>query len=113
MDSGWALDGCCYFLVGSGWLLLADHHLQITCQSLSLLDVNHIRCERRRSCGPTENTVSTDTASHVYVMHLHCMQHTGNPPCSPCLMYTAWHKLKEKFGTREGFKICPNQFFTC
>ena len=22
MDSGWALDGCCYFLVGSGWLLL-------------------------------------------------------------------------------------------
>ena len=22
VDSGWALDGCCYFLVGSGWLLL-------------------------------------------------------------------------------------------
>ena len=21
VDSGWALDGCCYFLVGSGWLL--------------------------------------------------------------------------------------------
>ena len=30
-------------------------------------------------------------------------------------MYTAWHResltLKEKFGTREGFEICPNQFF--
>ena len=22
VDSGWALDDCCYFLVGSGWLLL-------------------------------------------------------------------------------------------
>ena len=54
-------------------------------------------------------------ASHLCVRHSHCMQHTGNPPCSPCLMYTAWHreslKLKEKFGTREGFEICPNQFF--
>ena len=25
VDSGWALDGCCYFLVGSGWLLLCKH----------------------------------------------------------------------------------------
>jgi hypothetical protein len=22
VDSGWALDGCCYFLVGSGWPLI-------------------------------------------------------------------------------------------
>ena len=114
---------CCYFLVGSGWLLffpgalkpLADHHLQITCQSLSLLEVQDIRCERWQSCRPTENTVSIDTESHLYVTHSHCMQHTGNPPCSPCLMYAAWHresgKLKERFGTREGFEICPNQFF--
>ena len=62
-----------------------------------------------------ENTVSIDTASHLYVTHSHCMQHIGNPPYSPCLMYTAWHreslKLKEKFGTREGFEIFPNQFF--
>ena len=63
--------------------------------------------------GPTENIVSLDTTSHLYVTHSHCMQHTGNPPCSPCLMCTAWHreslKSKEKFGTREGFEICPNQ----
>ena len=36
-----ALDGCCY--------------------------LHHIRCEHRRSCGPTENTVSIDTASHLYL----------------------------------------------
>ena len=78
MDSGWALDGCCYFLVGSEWL-----HL--------------------------ENTVSIDTMSHLYITQSHCMQHTGNPPCSPFLMYTAWHreslKLKKKFGMKEGFEI--------
>ena len=59
--------------------------------------------------------MSIDTASHLYVTQSHCMQHTGNPPCSPCLMYTIWHreslKLKENFGMREGFEICPNQFF--
>ena len=62
--SWWALDGCCYFLVGSGWLLLfPGGQLQITCQLLSLLDVH----QRPRQCGPTENTVSIDTASHLYV----------------------------------------------
>ena len=120
--SWWALDGCCYFLVGSGWLLLClsacmilwsslctvmhgtvallaatgaaplkpqqqplvqqndpclrgdmanrctsagplEGQLQITCQLLSLLDVH----QRPRQCGPTENTVSIDTASHLYV----------------------------------------------
>ena len=54
-------------------------------------------------------------ASHLYIRHSHCMQHTGNPPSSPCLMHTAWHreslKLKGKFGTRQGFEICQNQFF--
>ena len=44
------------------------------------------------------------------------MQHTGNPPCSPCLMYTAWHrgslKLKGKSGTREGFEIFHINFLT-
>ena len=110
--SWWALDD---LPIRAALKPLADHHLQITCQSLSLLDEHHIRCERRRSCRPTEDTLSIDTASHLYVTHSHCMQHTGNPPCNLCLMYTAWHreslKLKKKFGTREVFEICPNQFF--
>ena len=65
------------------------NHLQITCQSLSLPDAHHIQYERRRWCRPTENTASIDTACLLYVTHSHCMQHTGNPPCSWCLMYTA------------------------
>ena len=47
--SWWALDGCCYFLVGSGWLLLfPGGQLQITCQLLSL-----------PRCTPTSTAVRT------------------------------------------------------
>ena len=52
---------------------------------------------------------SVDTASHLYVAH-------SQPPCGPCLVDTFWHiapsKLKEIFGTREGFEICPRPFFS-
>ena len=49
--SWWTLDGC-------------------TWQSLHL---HHLRCECQQSCGPTENTVSINTVSHLCVTHSHCM----------------------------------------
>ena len=105
--SGWALDGCCSFRVGSGWLLLFPGGLwMVAVLSGWALDGC---CSFRVGSGwlllfpgfpffrfPFSGPVP---ASHPYVRHSHCMQHTGNPPCSPCLMYTAWHreslKLKE------------------
>ena len=78
------------------------------------LDVHHFPCEPLPSSCPTENAVLAYTTSHLYVAHSHCMWHTANPPCSPCLLHTIWYRaslqMKEMLGTRAGFQICPHQF---
>ena len=59
--------------------------------------------------------MSVDTASHLYVVAFTLYVACRNPPpCSPCPVHTFWHiaslNLKELFGTRWGFPICPHKF---
>ena len=68
-----------YFLLGLGWLVLDLHHLPI---AQPLLDMHHFGCECHQACVPTENTVSVDIASHLYVTHSHCTEHTEKPPAA-------------------------------
>ena len=64
----WALDGYCYFLVGSGWLLLFSGWLwMVTVIFWWALEGYCYFLVGFGWCGPTENTVSIDTASHLYV----------------------------------------------
>ena len=65
-DGSWMVAVISSLAAGGGGGQLQDH------SKASCRPPIRAGLERRQSCGPTENTVSVDTASHLYVTHSHC-----------------------------------------
>ena len=57
--SWWALDGCCYFLVGSGWLLLFPGGLWMVAVISWWAVADHLSIAQPARCTPTSTAVRT------------------------------------------------------
>ena len=107
------VDGCCCFLMGSGWSLLFPNGLGMV--AVISWWVLHDHCYCRMDCTCLLLFPDGLTPRLISMVRIHTarsrrkVHYTG----SPCLVHTFWHmaslKLKEIFGTREGFQICPHQ----